>query len=63
VRFPPTGQELLVPVDGVDTTKSYKFKAPHQAGDLQLWVQVLQLNRLLQVASLTVDVVPPGLDA
>jgi hypothetical protein len=63
VRFPPTGQELLLPVDGDNTTKAYKFKAPHQVGELRMWVQVLQLNRLLQVVTLTVDVVAPDPDA
>ncbi len=63
VRFPATGQELLVPVDGGNTTKAYKFKAPHQVGELQLGIQVLQLNRLLQVVALTVDVVAPNPDA
>jgi hypothetical protein len=63
VRFPRTGQELLVPVNGDSTTKSYRFRAPHQGGGLQLWVQVLQLNRLLQIVTLTVDVIASNPDA
>jgi hypothetical protein len=57
--FPPTGRELLVPADGSETSVKYSFKAPQQAGELRLWIQVLQLNRLLQAVTVTASVDKP----
>jgi hypothetical protein len=57
--LPPMSQELLVSVDGSETSVRYGFKAPQQAGELRLWIQVLQLNRLLQAITVTVSVDEP----
>ncbi len=57
--FPPIGRELLVPADGSETSVKYSFKAPQQAGELRLWIQVLQLNRLLQAVTVTASVDKP----
>jgi len=57
--FPPMGRELLVPADGTEMSVKYSFKAPQQAGELRLWIQVLQLNRLLQAVTVTASVDKP----
>ena len=56
VRFPPVGNEVLVPVSGSSVPTTYTFKSPHESGRLQVWIQVLQLNRLLQVTPVSADV-------
>jgi hypothetical protein len=53
VLMPVDGQQVEVPVDGGLTTRRYSFSAPSEPGEFRLWVQVLQLNRVLQVVTLT----------
>jgi len=58
--FLPESRKLLIPVDGRETSVRYHLKAPQQAGQLRLWIRVLQLDRLLQAVTVTAGVDKPG---
>jgi hypothetical protein len=56
IKFPPSQLTAFVPADRPSAPTEQRFEAPEREGSYELWIQILQRNRLVQVLPMTVNV-------